>query len=216
MTALAARRLWRRLDEFFIQFPFSKITCKLSNNFVCRRKKSTLKKIILREGEVGCHVGWLWLGGVRCPSAFVERGSLDRVLTSAQHVLHSVRVLHASHSPLPPPSLLSSGFVTTPPTFSPIKEIRDYNLHLNPQTVLDSHPFDWWSFSLSSSANVLFPVKSFSSSSRSILHSLSALSLSCLPTVTLSREGRVCPIQARGTSLADYPPFIPRLVTCSQ
>lgn len=112
MTALAARRLWRRLDEFFIQFPFSKITCKLSNNFVCRRKKSTLKKIILREGEVGCHVGWLWLGGVRCPSAFVERGSLDRVLTSAQHVLHSVRVLHASHSPLPPPSLLTTGFVS--------------------------------------------------------------------------------------------------------
>ena len=72
--------------------------------------------------------------------------------------------------PLPPPSLSSSGFVIVPPTFSSIKEIRDYNLHLRFQTVLDSHPFDWWSFLLSSSSNVLFPVNFLSSGS--ILHSL--------------------------------------------
>jgi hypothetical protein len=67
--------------------------------------------------------------------------------------------------------LPSSGFATAPPTFSSIKEIRDYNLHLKPQTVLDSHPFDWWSFLLSSSSNDLFPVKSFSSSFLFILQS---------------------------------------------
>jgi len=71
--------------------------------------------------------------------------------------------------PLPPPSLSSSGFVIVPPTFSSIKEIRDYNLHLRFQAVLDSHPFDWWSFLLSSSSNVLFPVKFLSSGSISTL-----------------------------------------------
>ena len=51
---------------------------------------------------------------------------------------------------------------------------------------------------------------SFSSIS---FHSLSALSLSCLQTVRLSSRGRVCPIQVRGTSPTDYPPFISCPVT---
>lgn len=128
---------------------------------------------------------------------------MDQVLTSVQHVPRCVRVFPVSHPPLPPPSLSSSGFVTVSPTFSPIKEIRDYNLHLKPQTVLDSHPFDWWSFLLSSSSKrplsceILFFISFHSPLS------LSALSLSWprTRTASLSSRGGACPIQARGTSL---------------
>ena len=111
-------------------------------------------------------------------------------------------------APPPPPSLQSSGFATAPPTFSSIKEIRDYNLHLTPQTVLDSHPFDWWSFLSSSSANDLFPVEFLSPPSRFILRSLLALSLSC-QAVRTSNGGKACQIRAHGASLTDYLPFIP-------
>ena len=117
--------------------------------------------------------GWLWLRGVRSPSRRIcsERVSRPSLDFHSQHVLHCVRVLPRIPFPIPPPSLSSSGFATANPTFSSIKEIRDYNLHLNPQTVLDSHPFGWWSFLLSSPTNGLFPVKFFSSLLQFILHS---------------------------------------------
>ena len=170
-----------------------------------------------REFCRGMKSGATWGGcvrGVRCPGwrICLREGvwtKLDFRTTRSSLCPCSPRL----PPPPPPPSLSSSGFATAPPTFSPITEIRDYNLHLKPKTVLDSHPFDWWSSLLSSSSNDLFPVNFLSSPPLFILHPPSALSLSCLQTVRASSRGRVCPIRTRGTSLADYPPFIPHPVT---
>ena len=107
----------------------------------------------------------------------------------------------------PQPSLSSSDFAIASPTFSSIKEIQIYKLHLKPQTVLDRHLFNWWSFLLSSSSNDLFPAKFRSSPSHLIFHSPSALSLPCLlQAITLSNGGRACLIQAHGAFLVHCPP----------